>query len=92
MRALAFVSSSAVPTRENPLRNDKLPRSGIPMSPEDRERMFELCRIIDRENDPKMLAVWISELHEVLRRKLDELKKVDRQKMDRQHGWDDRSH
>jgi|HubBroStandDraft_4_1064222.scaffolds.fasta_scaffold4283316_1 hypothetical protein len=46
------------------------------MNPEDRERMFELCRIIDRETDPKMLAAWIMELHKVLRLKVDELRKT----------------
>jgi hypothetical protein len=44
------------------------------MTPEDRERMFELCRLIDREADPRRLAVWIDELTLLIRRKIDELR------------------
>jgi hypothetical protein len=45
------------------------------MTPEDRERMFELCRLIDRETDPRKLAVWIRELNLLIRRKIDELRR-----------------
>lgn len=44
------------------------------MSPEDRERMIELCRRIHRETDPRKLALWIEDLNELIQRKIEDLK------------------
>lgn len=44
------------------------------MTPQDREQMFELCRRIQREEDVKRLAIWIDELNQIIRRRLDELR------------------
>jgi hypothetical protein len=45
------------------------------MTPEDRDHMLELCRRIGRETESKRLALWIAELHELIQRKVDELKR-----------------
>jgi hypothetical protein len=47
------------------------------MTPEDRDRMFELCRRIARETDAKKLALWIADLNELIQRKIAELKAKD---------------
>lgn len=38
--------------------------------------MMELCRRIERETDPKRLSLWIEDLNQIIRRKIDELKKA----------------
>jgi len=45
------------------------------MIAEDRERMMELCRRIARETDSKRLALWIEDLNQIIKRKIDDLKK-----------------
>jgi hypothetical protein len=40
------------------------------MTPEDRDRMIELCKRIARETDTKKLAVWIDELKETIQSKI----------------------
>lgn len=45
------------------------------MTPDDRDRMFELCRRIDREIDPRKLALWIADLNQLIQRKIEELRK-----------------
>ena len=45
------------------------------MTPQDRDQMMELCRRIYRETDDKRLALWIGELNEIIRRKVEGLKK-----------------
>ena len=45
------------------------------MTPQDRDHMMELCRRIYSEDDPKRLSLWIVELNQIIRRKLDELRK-----------------
>ena len=44
------------------------------MTPQDRDQMMELCRRIHSEEDPKRLALWIGELNQIIRRKIDELR------------------
>lgn len=44
------------------------------MTPEDRDHMIELCRLISREKDPGRLAMWIHELNEIIRRKIEEIR------------------
>ena len=44
------------------------------MKPDDRERMLELCRRIDRETDPKRLALWIEDLNQLIQRKIEDLR------------------
>ena len=44
------------------------------MTPEDRDRMIELCKRIAREKDPKRLAGWIDELHGIIQSKIRELR------------------
>jgi len=44
------------------------------MIPEDRDRMLVLCRRIYRESDPRKLALWITELHKLIQRKVEELR------------------
>jgi len=46
------------------------------MIAEDRERMIELCRRIAMETDSKRLALWIEDLNQIIKRKIDELKKA----------------
>lgn len=45
------------------------------MMPEDANHMVELCRRIARERDIRKLKRWIEELHVMLRRKLEELRR-----------------
>jgi len=45
------------------------------MTPEGRDQMLELCRLIHRETDISRLSRWILELNEMIRRKVQELKK-----------------
>jgi hypothetical protein len=40
---------------------------------EDRDRMFELCRLIQRETDLKKLTLWIADWNELVHRKILEL-------------------
>jgi hypothetical protein len=44
------------------------------MTPEDRNRMIELCKRIARETDPKGLAGWIDELNGMIQCKIRELR------------------
>jgi len=44
------------------------------MTPEDRERMIDLCKRIARETDPKKLASWIDELNGIIQTKIRELR------------------
>lgn len=44
------------------------------MTPEDRDRMIDLCKRIAREIDPKKLADWIDELHGLIQTKIRELR------------------
>lgn len=44
------------------------------MTSEDRDHMLELCRRISREIESKRLALLITELNELIQRKVDELK------------------
>ena len=44
------------------------------MTPEDRDRMIELCRRIARETDPKKLASWIEELKGIIQSKIRDLR------------------
>ena len=44
------------------------------MIPEDRDRMLVLCRRIYRESDPRKLALWITDLHKLIQRKVEELR------------------
>ncbi len=44
------------------------------MTPEDRDRMIELCKRIARETDPKKLASWIDELNGIIHSKIRELR------------------
>jgi len=46
------------------------------MTPQDRDQMMELCRRIERETDPKRLSLWIEDLNQIIRRRIDELKKA----------------
>lgn len=46
------------------------------MTPEDRDHMLELCRRITRETESMRLALWITELNELIQRKVDELKRM----------------
>ena len=48
------------------------------MTPEDRDRMIELCKRIARETDPKKLAVWIDELKETIQSRIRELREARR--------------
>jgi len=45
------------------------------MTPEDRNRMIELCTRIAKETDVKRFAHLIEDLNQIIRRKLDELKR-----------------
>jgi hypothetical protein len=54
-----------------------------PMTPEDREQMFDLCRRIDRETDPKKLALWIADLNHLIQGKINELRKQPSQRNER---------
>ena len=45
------------------------------MTVADRDQMLELCRRIHRETDPKRLALWITDLNDLIQGKVDELKK-----------------
>ena len=44
------------------------------MTPEDRDRMVDLCKRIARESDPKKLASWIDELNGIIQTKIRELR------------------
>ena len=44
------------------------------MTPEDRDRMIDLCKRIARESDPKKLASWIDELNGIIQTKIRELR------------------
>jgi hypothetical protein len=44
------------------------------MTPEDRNRMIDLCKRIARETDPKRLASWIDELNGIIQSKIRELR------------------
>jgi hypothetical protein len=44
------------------------------VTPEDRDRMIDLCKRIARETDPKKLASWIDELNGIIQTKLSELR------------------
>jgi hypothetical protein len=44
------------------------------MTPEDRDRMIDLCKRIARETDPKKLASWIDELNGIIQTKIRELR------------------
>ena len=48
------------------------------MTEENRDRMIELCRRIDRETDPRRLALWIADLTELIQRKIQELRELDK--------------
>jgi len=48
------------------------------MTPEDRDRMIELCKRIARETDPERLASWIEELKETIQSKIRELREARR--------------
>lgn len=45
--------------------------SAIPsgMRPEEREHMYRLCRLIEKEQDPERFSALIKELNELLERK-----------------------
>jgi hypothetical protein len=44
------------------------------MTPEDRDRMVELCKRIARETDPTRLSSWIDELKGIIQSKIRELR------------------
>jgi len=44
------------------------------VTPEDRDRMVDLCKRIARESDPKKLASWIDELNGIIQTKIRELR------------------
>jgi len=44
------------------------------MTPEDRNRMIDLCNRIARETDPKKLAMLIDELNGLIQTKIHELR------------------
>jgi len=44
------------------------------MTPEDRNRMVDLCHRISRETDPEKLADWIDELNGIIQTKIRELR------------------
>ena len=44
------------------------------MTPEDRDRMIELCKRIARETDSKKLASWIDELNGIIQSRIRELR------------------
>ena len=44
------------------------------VTPEDRDRMIDLCKRIARETDPKKLAWWIDELNGIIQTKIRELR------------------
>jgi len=44
------------------------------MTPEDRDRMVELCKRIARETDPERLSSWIDELKGIIQSKIRELR------------------
>jgi len=44
------------------------------MTPEDRNRMIDLCKRIAKETDPKRLASWIDELNGIIQSKIRELR------------------
>jgi len=48
------------------------------MTPEDRDRMIDLCKRIARESDPKKLASWIDELNGIIQTKIRELRNARR--------------
>jgi hypothetical protein len=48
------------------------------MTPEDRDRMVELCKRIARETDPNRLASWIDELNGIIKSKIGELRQARR--------------
>jgi hypothetical protein len=48
------------------------------MTPEDRDRMIELCKRIARETDPERLASWIEELQGTIQSKIRELREARR--------------
>ena len=48
------------------------------VTPEDRDRMIDLCKRIARETDPKKLASWIDELNGLIQTKIRELRQARR--------------
>ena len=44
------------------------------MTADDREHMVALCHRIQRESDPRKLAGWITDLHKLIQRKVEELR------------------
>jgi hypothetical protein len=48
------------------------------VTPEDRQRMIDLCKRIARETDPKKLASWIDELNGLIQTKIRELRQARR--------------
>jgi len=44
------------------------------MTPEDRNRMIDMCKRIAKETDPKRLASWIDELNGIIQSKIRELR------------------